>query len=205
MEDKNKDIIFIIGEINMDVDVFGNLFGNSGDYKIFKSRKPIPFKRGKGVMSKCIETYIDILKQKHRKTNQSLDVRCSQITELEESFFDNFLMELIFDEDYVNISEWNTELNLILSEFSKMTGLTAEEAIDILYGYTMINIKITDELNESFYLASSPFVGAKSRPRFNAETGMYDDEYLYFSLSISPEFYEACKKEKRRMGVKKNL
>lgn len=171
-----------------------NLFGEPlfKNTVVVEPRELLPFNEGEGTLQRCIGRYIQKEIKKCGKRRETLNLYCSHVTAEEQSFFENVLFNLLFDSEYL----YNTELYIILEEFSKLVDMTDEEICNILNGFPMIKIDIRDE----GFLTRSPFPGSETGNCFNTETEDYDSEDHYYALQISPDFLKACSEIKAEMG-----
>ncbi|MBD8069773.1 hypothetical protein [Bacillus sp. PS06] len=173
-------------------DTLSDLFKNT---VTIEPRELLPFKGGLGLFRKCIERYIQNNTKQLSEKGKSFEAKCSYVSKKEERLFNDVLFDLLLDPEYV----YETELYVILEEFSKLVKMTYEEIRHILYGLSMIQIKIRGE-GGSPLIISSLFPGCETGNCLNTDTGNYDSKDQFFALRINAEFLNACSEIKAELG-----
>lgn len=167
---------------NMD-DLFKNI-------EILEPRELFPFEEDEGALLQSIEKYVQNKVHKYNLKKNRLSIKCTFVKREEEEFFNDVLFKLIFDSEHL----FDDRIYLNLEDVSKSYDISKEKIMEVLFGLTMINIKIEDEKEFLFMSTSNLFTGLESDENDSGE--------LCCLLYLEPEFLRACSEVK--VGMDKN-
>lgn len=152
------------------------------DITIIEPRKPIPYKRGKGIFFDCLDKYIQNSLECY-DDKEKFQIYFSETTESEIRLFDEVLFKLISNPKYF----YHRTLHFTVENISKLTNMGIEEIKDILFGLSLLQLEINEPTGNVF-IVSSIF-------NVNIQGKVLNGEEHNFTLNFNDKFLVACKDE----------
>ena len=160
---------------------------NFAEYKDFMTepREFLPYKKGEGLLQRCIERFIKLMIGDDHKDNKNMEAFCSIIKPQEEKLFNDKLFNMLFDSEYEYIDGLYADLTAFSESINKSTSYVSKVLMELYE----IRIIITGEKGRS---SSSIFTKTEIDNPVDYKTGERFEKEYYFIIQMNPLFLKAC-------------